>query len=95
MVKPNCLCSRLICERSTHFISGSMTVSGSSNRMALTSLRTRPRPSEIFCFWSAVSPRAVFFAQPPRPIISIVSLTRRSTSASGTCRLRKGKARLS
>ncbi len=41
---------------------GSMTVSGSSNRMALTSERTSPRPSEIFCFWSAVSPRAFFLA---------------------------------
>ncbi len=39
---------------------GSMTVSGSSNRMALTSERTRPRPSEIFCFWSAVRPLARF-----------------------------------
>ena len=35
-----------------------MTVSGSSKRMAVTSGRTRPRPSDTFCFASAVSPRA-------------------------------------
>ena len=35
-----------------------MTVSGSSNMMTLTSERTRPRPSEIFCLPSAVSPEA-------------------------------------
>ena len=56
MVKPKRRCSCFSCERSTHFMCGSMTVSGSSNRMALTSERTRPRPSEIFCFWSAVRP---------------------------------------
>ncbi len=33
-------------------------LSGSSNRMALTSVRTRPRPREIFCLPSAVRPDA-------------------------------------
>jgi hypothetical protein len=37
---------------------GSITVSGSSNSTADTSLRTRPRPSEIFCLASAVRPAA-------------------------------------
>ena len=40
-----------------------MTVSGSSNRIALTSERTSPRPSDIFCFWSAVSPLAFRLGQ--------------------------------
>ena len=31
-----------------------MTVSGSSNRIAATSARTSPRPSETFCLASAV-----------------------------------------
>ena len=35
-----------------------MTVSGSSNMMTLTSERTSPRPSEIFCLPSAVRPAA-------------------------------------
>ena len=54
MVRSSARCSTLSLERSSHFSAGSMTVSGSSNRTAATSERTRPRPSEIFCLASAV-----------------------------------------
>ena len=40
--------------RRRNFRSGSMTVNGSSISTAATSSRTKPRPSEINCFWSAV-----------------------------------------
>ncbi len=73
-----------------------MTVSGSSSMMTLTSERTSPRPSEIFCLPSAVSPDA------RRPSIALeIEHARRSPhtldwmSASGRPRLRSGKARLS
>ena len=72
-----------------------MTVSGSSNRIAATSLRTSPRPSEIFCFMSADSPLARLFRSPVSSSISATCETRERTSFSGTRRLRSGKARLS
>src|SRR6516225_2612103 len=57
MVRSRSRCSAFSFERSCHFNSGSMTVSGSSNSTAATSERTRPRPSEIFCLASAVRAR--------------------------------------
>jgi hypothetical protein len=70
-------------------------VSGSSNRIAATSLRTSPRPSEIFCLPSAVRPWARWDSAAPRSSISAISVTRLVTSASPTPRLRSGNARLS
>ena len=72
---------------------GSMTVSGSSNMIALTSERTKPRPSEIFCFSSAVSPEARRASLSCRSSIAATSRTRASTASDGVARLRSGKAR--
>ncbi|CFP13867.1 Uncharacterised protein [Bordetella pertussis] len=81
--------------RSSHFRCGSITVSGSSNRMADTSLRTRPRPSEIFCLASAVRPLARRSSTADSSSISAMRPTRSRICACGTPRLRSGKARLS
>jgi hypothetical protein len=73
---------------------GSITVSGSSNRIALTSSRTRPRPSEIFCFSSAVRPRrggaCRLHADHLGDFVHALG-----DIGLGTPRLRSGKARLS
>ena len=72
-----------------------MTVSGSSKSTAATSRRTRPRPREIFCLASAVSPEARVRRLAESSRISATSATRFRTSGSGIFRLRSGKARLS
>ncbi len=72
-----------------------MTVSGSSNRIAETSSRTMPRPSEIFCFRSAVRLAARRSASAPRPSISMIRATRSVIFALATPRFFSGKARFS
>jgi hypothetical protein len=70
-------------------------VSGSSNSTADTSLRTSPRPSEIFCLASAARPAARWLSWPLMSSISAISPTRFLICASGTLRLRSGNARFS
>ncbi len=72
-----------------------MTVSGSSNRMALTSDRTRPRPSEIFCFSSAVRPTRLPVGQPLQADALDHFVDARLDLRPCTPRLRSGKARFS
>ena len=72
---------------------GSMTVSGSSNMITFTSDRTSPRPSEIFCFSSAVSLEARRESLSCKSSIPATSRTRASTASGGIARLRNGKAR--
>ena len=74
---------------------GSITVSGSSSMIAFTSGRTKPRPSEIFCLPSAVSPEARERSIGPRSSSSAISRTRAPTLGSATPRFRSGNARLS
>ena len=72
-----------------------MTVSGSSNSTAFTSDRTRPRPSEIFCLASAVSPRARRLMSRVRSSMAAISSTRAAICAFGMPRFFSGKARFS
>ena len=54
-----------------------------------------PRPMEIFCLLSGVSPDARAPSMSVTSSIAAISVTRALTRASGTPRLRSGKARLS
>ena len=72
-----------------------MTVSGSSNSTALTSSRTSPRPSEIFCLASAARPAARWSSWPESSNISATLATRCLMRSAGTPRLRSGNARFS
>ena len=87
-------CSSLSFERNCHFRCGSITVRGSSNMITLTSSRASPRPSEIFCFPSAVRPAARRPSISVRSVISAIASTRCLTWSSATPRLRRGKGQI-